>query len=184
MRKKLPKSINLIETINAPGDTFTIFYEWTFTIGKYLLIFVQIVVIAVFVVRLTADRINNDLTRDINNQVELLLQADIRENESKYRNFQTLFEDLDLLEQTHVQNSRKIVSVLDSMPSNINLVNFSFNNDRVSSNFTATSLDDIKKYEIFLEQSPEYTDLRPSLEMLDENNYELSVNYIIVSVDE
>lgn len=184
MRKKLPKSINLIETINAPGDTFTIFYEWTFTIGKYLLIFVQVVVIAVFIVRLTADRINNDLTRDINNQVELLLQAEIRENEGKYRTFQTLFEDLDLLDETQVQNSRRIVSVLDSIPSNINLVNFSFNDNRISSNFTATSLDAITKYETFLKQSPQYSDVRINLEMLNEDSYELSVNYIITGDDE
>jgi len=115
MKKKLPNSINLIETINPPGDTFTIFYEWTFTIGRYLLIFVQIIVIVVFIIRLTVDRINNDLTHEINNQVELLLQADIRQNEVKYRNFQTLFKDLDLLEETQVKHARTIVAVLDSI---------------------------------------------------------------------
>ncbi len=179
MEKKLPNSINLIETINPPGDTFTIFYEWTFTVGRYLLIFVQIIVILVFIIRLTVDRINNDLTHDINNQVELLLQADVRQNEAKYRNFQVLLKDLDLLDETQVKHARTIVAVLDSIPSEIVLDSFSFNNKRVSSTFLAESLDDIQRYENFLKQSPEYSDVRINLEIVSDDEYEFSANYII-----
>ena len=179
MGKKLPKSINLIETINPPGDTFTIFYEWTFTIGKYLLIFVQVIIIIVFIIRLSVDKINNDLTNDINNQVELLLQAGVRENEGRYRNFQALFEDLDYLYENRAVHARTIVSILDSIPSDIELENFSFNNGRVSSSFIASSLDDIQSYENFLKQSPEYTDVRINLEIVSDEEYEFSANYNI-----
>ncbi len=179
MRKKLPKSINLIETINTPGDTFTIFYDWTFTIGKYLLIFVQIIVIVVFFVRLSVDKVNNDLTRDINNQVELLLQAEVRENEGRYRKWQVFLDDLDRLDRAQVKNSRNIVSVLDSIPEEITLDSFSFNSGRIMSSFEAESFDSIKSYEAFLERSPEYNNIRISLEKIDDENYDFSVNYII-----
>ena len=184
MGKKLPNSINLIDTINPPGDTFTIFYEWTFTIGRYLLIFVQIIVIVVFIIRLTVDRINNDLTHDINNQVELLLQANVRQNEGKYRNFQTLLKDLDSLDETQVKYARTIIAVLDSIPGEITLDSFSFNNKRVNSTFVTESLDDIKRYENFLKQSPEYSDVRINLEIVGEEEYEFSASYIIDKQEE
>lgn len=179
MGKRLPNSINLIETINAPGDTFTIFYEWTFTIGKYLLVFVQVIVIVVFVVRLTVDRINNDLTSDINNQVDLLLEADIRQNEKRYRTFQTLFHDLDYLEENQVKHARTIVSILDSVPSDITLETYVFTNKRISSNFVTNSLGNIQRYENFLKQNPEYSNVRINLEIVDDENYKFTANYII-----
>lgn len=179
MGRKLPKSINLIETINAPGDTFTIFYEWTFTIGKYLLIFVQIMVIVVFVVRLTVDRINNDLTNDINNQVEILLQSDIRENEGRYRNFQTFFKDLDDLDAKQVKHARTIISTLDNIPSDITLEAYSFNNKRINSTFVTNSLENAHRYENFLKQSPEYSNVSISLEILPDETVEFVANYII-----
>lgn len=183
MRKELPKSINLVDSINPPGDTFTIFYEWTFNIGKFLLIFVQIIVIAVFVMRLNVDRINNDLTMDINNQVELLLQDDFRANESKYRDFQIFLKDLELLDTTQVKNSRKIVSVLDSVPNNVKLENFSFSSDRIGANFTSNSLEDVKNYEAFLKQNPEYSDVKLNLEKKgnDDSGIEFTVSYTIVT---
>ncbi len=179
MGKRLPKSINLIETINPPGDTFTIFYEWAFTVGKYLLILVQIIVIAVFVVRLTVDRINNDLTNDINNRVELLLQANVQENEGRYRNLQTFFEDLDYLDKNQVKHARTIISILDSIPSNITLETYSFNNKRITSTFVTDSLDNAHRYENFLKQSPEYSDVRITLEVVSEDMIEFNASYII-----
>lgn len=181
MRKKLPNSINLVESIHTPGDTFTIFYEWSFTVGKYLLIFIQIIVIAVFAVRLNVDRINNDLTEDINNQVDLLMQADIKINEAKYRRFQLLFDDLDKLEKEQEKNSRKIVSILDSMPEEIFLDSFTYNRDSVSSSFDANSLDDVRRYETFLKQRPDFSRVRLSLQKIGDERYEFSVNYVIES---
>ncbi len=179
MRKKLPKSINLVESINTPGDAFTIFYEWAFIVGRYLLVFVQILVVLVFVMRLTVDKINNDLTKEINNQVEVLLQSGVKENEGVFRNFQAFFYDLDYLDETQVKNSRRIVSVLDNIPEDIELLSYSFSSNRINCDFEASSLEDIKNYEAFLKQSPEYSNVRLELKKLGDENYEFSVNYII-----
>jgi hypothetical protein len=186
MVKKLPKSINLIDTINPPGETFTIFYEWSFTVGKYLLIFAQVVVIAVFIMRLYVDRINNDLTMDINKQVEFLMQGDLRANEAKYRNIQKLFNDLALLDANHEKNSRKIVSVLDSVPNSVTLLDFSFATNRVGANFIASSLEDIRRYEAFLKQNPEYSNVSLNLEKkgAEDQEIEFSVTYLIVKRDQ
>ena len=181
MGKKLPNSINLVESIHTPGDTFTIFYEWSFTVGKYLLIFVQIIVIAVFAVRLNVDRVNNDLTEDINNQVDLLMQADIKVKEAKYRRFQLLLNDLDKLEKEQEKNAREIISILDSMPEEIILDSFTYSQNTVSSTFYAESLDDVRRYETFLKQRPDFSRVRLSLQKMGDESYEFSVNYVIES---
>ncbi len=190
MSKKLPRSVNLIETIAPPGDAFTIFYEWAFKVGKFLLIGVQVIVIIVFVMRLSVDRIRNDLTSDINNQVELLMMPDFRKNEAKFRDLQTLFEDFSKLDETHQRNARQIVSVLDSIPENIELENFSFNNGAISSSFSVMAQDDqressalevVKKYETFLKQDPTYADVNLNLEQKGDGGSEIEfrVSYII-----
>lgn len=181
MGKKLPKSINLIDTIYAPGDTFTVFYEWSFTVGKYLLIFVQAIVIIVFLIRLTVDKINNDLTHDINNQVEVLLRSGLREKEGKYRQFQILFKDIENLSQNQEKNARKIVSVLDSIPEDIDLENFSFSSNSIGAAFKADSLEDVRRYESFLKQNPGYSNVSLNLEKkgTEETEIEFSVSYII-----
>ncbi len=182
MVKKLPKSINLIDTINPPGETFTIFYEWSFTVGKYLLIFAQVIVIAVFIMRLYVDRINNDLTMDINKKVDLLMQGNLRANEAKYRNIQILFQDLALLDTNHEKNTKKIISVLDSVPNSVTLLDFSFSTNRVGANFMASSLEDIRRYEAFLKQNPEYTNVNLNLEKKgsEDKKIEFSVTYLII----
>ncbi len=186
MSKKLPKSINLIDTINPPGDAFTIFYEWTFAVGKYLLIFVQILVVAVFAMRLTVDRINNDLTREINNQVDFLLQVGVMENEPKFRTIQSFFKDLDGLSETQAKNSKKIVSVLDTIPRNMDLINFSYSNGRVGATFVAKSLAEVTEFESFLKQSPEYSDVKLNLEKkgAEESVIEFNVSYLVLTGQE
>ncbi len=186
MGRKLPRSINLVQTINPPGDTFTIFYDWTFAIGKYLLVFIQIIIIVVFLMRLSVDRINNDLTMDINSQVDFLMQKEFRENEGRYRGFQMLFDDIDILDSAHEKNAREIVAVLDSIPNNVELLDFSFSNDRVGANFIANSLDEVKSYESFLKQNPKHSNVRLNLEKkgVEESVIEFSVAYDIVKGEE
>ncbi len=182
MSKKLPRSVNLIETIAPPGDAFTIFYEWTFRIGKYLLIAVQVIVIAVFVMRLSVDKLRNDLTVEINNQVDFLMQPEFRENEAKYRTLQVLFEDFSKLDKAHVKNARKVISVLDSVPGGVTLERFSFsNNDKITTTFQSLSLEEVRKYESFLKQNPAYSDVSLNLEQKGEGgeDIEFRVNYTI-----
>lgn len=182
MSKKLPKSINLMDTVNPPGDTFTIFYEWSFKIGKYLLIFVQILVIAVFVMKLTVDRINNDLTRDINTRVDLLTADDMQKNEIKYRMLEVLFLDLEELDSDRERNARRVVSVLDNIPDEISLENYSFSENRITGSFVADTLSDVRSYESFLKQSPEYANVSLSLEKTaaDDGIIEFNVSYDII----
>jgi hypothetical protein len=177
MRKKRTKSVNLLSPVQPPEDVFTIFYNWILTAGKILLISIQIVVIVVFVVRLYLDRANNDLTREINDNIAVLSRPEIKDEEELYRRVQFLFKDITLLDQNQERNAKRIVSILDSIPSYIILEKFSFNNYRVTGDFIAHSFEDVRAYENFLKQSPNYYDVRLSLESHDESEIEFEVSY-------
>ncbi len=177
MRKKLRESVNLLSPVQPPEDMFTIFYNWVVTVGKFLLISIQIVVVVVFVVRLYLDKANNDLTRDINDNMAVLSTPEIKNEEEQYRRVQLLFEDMAILDQHQARNSSRIVAILDSIPSYILLENFTFHDYLVTGEFIASSFEDLKSYENFLKQNPNYYDVRLSLESRDESEIEFDVNY-------
>jgi hypothetical protein len=186
MGRKLPKSINLIDPMSSPGDTFSIFYEWAISIGKYLLIIVQLLVIAVFIMRFSVDKINNDLTREINTKIEFLLQPGFKENEMKFRNMQVFFNDIAVLDKIQEKHARQISAVLDTVPQNVHLETLSYTGGNVAAQFTTTSLENVKSYESFLKQSPVYSDVRLSLEKKGDFDSEVkfTVNYQVGTIDE
>lgn len=184
MKKGLPKSINLLEPINSPTDAFSKLYEWVFKVGRYLLVFVEIGVIGVFVARFIMDGMNNDLKKQVNDKVKILSQTEFRTNEIRYRNLQKLFTDIDTLDQGNGQkiNSQEISAILDSIPRNIKLENFSYNDSRVSSTFSASSFEDVKSYEAFLKQNTKYSDVKLNLEKTGDSQSDItfSVTYQII----
>jgi hypothetical protein len=177
MGKRGAKSINLLSPVKPPEETFTIFYNWVLSVGKILLILIQIIVVAVFAVRLYLDKANNDLTKEINDNIAVLSRPEVREEEELYRRIQFLFDDIAALNQKQERNAQRIVAILDSIPGYIILENFSFSHYRVTGEFIAYSFEDLKSYENFLKQSPNYNDVRLSLESDDESEIEFEVSY-------
>jgi len=48
MPKKISDSINLLQPLEAPEDAFAKIYDWILSVGRYLLVIVEIGVLAVF----------------------------------------------------------------------------------------------------------------------------------------
>ena len=111
-KDKEPKSVNFLDAIYSPNDIFANAYIWLVEIGKYLLIAVQVVVLATFFWRFFVDRKNNDLTEEINNKVVLLSNESWRKNAILFDNYQTLLGDINTINNEQEINSTK-VSELD-----------------------------------------------------------------------
>jgi|GEM_PF-2926018 len=187
MRRKLPtKSVNLLSPIQPPQDTFSMLYDWAFSVGKFLLIFVQIVVIAVFITRLYWDQVNNDLTREINEKAAVLAQEDMQEREVLYRRLHSLFDDLNTLNTSQPRNARTVVVVLENVPRNVYLEDYSFNNGRLSKDFYAHDFADVREYERFLKGHPNHYDVSLELERTGDidREIEFSVSYMIGEKEE
>ena len=91
---KQPQSINFLEPVYSPTDVWSNAYIWLVNVGKYLLIFVEIIVLGVFASRFFLDKTNNDLTDSINNNVSMLSNDSWKQNAILYENYQTLFVDV------------------------------------------------------------------------------------------
>lgn len=158
-RNRQPKSINLLQPVYSSTDVVSTVYTWLTTIGKYLLIVVELVVLGVFFSRFILDERNNDLTEEINSQISLLNDSTWKQNNRIYSNYQTLLSDVEIVRMGQRFNSEVVSEVTSSVPSTIILNSFSLNVDRVSLSLTALNLEDINIYETALKSSTRYSDV-------------------------
>ncbi len=163
MSKKLPNSINLLEPVFAPDDVWDKLYFWVFNVGKYIFVGVEVVVLIVFISRFLIDKKNNDLSRTINQRLDLLSEDFYKESEIKFQNLHSLLQDMRVSTEDQVLNSKVIGSVIDSLPSNLRLERFSFSDCQVSLTFTATEFASITAFERMLDENPSYTDVNVRL---------------------
>jgi hypothetical protein len=181
MSDKTPKSINLLEPVNAPEDVWETVYSWLFNVGKYILISVQVIVLVVFFSRFVIDRTNNDLSDEVNDKVDILNQGFYRQNEIKFRNLQVLLSDLHVIAGEQEINSKLISSVTESVPSSLELQSFSFSDGRVTMSFLADDFEDIQKYETGLRKNPLYSNVKVNLSKSGESTSQIdfSVTFVI-----
>lgn len=162
-KNKIPKSINLLDPVSAPDDVFSNIYDWIYKVGRYVLVLIEIVVLAVFFSRFYFDKVNNDLTDEINSQVYILAQPSYREDERKIRELHTLLSDAKTVGTEQAQYSQVIANVKDSIPSNIVLNNYTFSNGVFSLSFEAQSFDAINDYEFIIRQNSNFENVSLSL---------------------
>jgi len=161
--RKQKKAINLVNPAYAPGDAFTKIYDWMINIGKYLLIFVELVVLGVFFSRFILDRRNNNLTDEINDQIALLQTDPWRTNNILYGNYQKLLADIGMVKGAQKINSSVVSEIVSGIPSTLILKSFSLNGNRVSLHLLAGNLEDVKVYESSLKDNTHYSDVTFSI---------------------
>lgn len=158
-KPKLPKSINLLNPVSAPDDVFSNVYDWIYKVGRYVLVLIEVVVLAVFFSRFYFDRINNDLTDGINAQVALLSQPAYRTNEEKIVALNTLLSDIKTTSVEQSLNSKVINSVKENIPPNIVLKTFVFSDNTFNLTYEANDFNSIKDYEFIIRQNSNFTNV-------------------------
>lgn len=178
---KIPRSINLLEPVNAPEDIWEKIYDWLFNVGKYLLISVEVIVLVVFFSRFAIDRKNNDLTDLINEQVDILNGTYYRTAELRFINMHLLFSDLKKLETDQLINSSLVSSVQEGIPSDVELQRFTYSAGKISMAFTADDFESIQNYESTLRSNPLYEDVKVSLSKSGESSSKIdfAVNFAL-----
>lgn len=183
MTKEIPQSINLLTPVNTPEDAWERLYDWLFSIGKYLLIGVQIVVLSVLAARFMYDRKNNDLTQEVNSLSTTLADDFFRNSEIRYNNWHRLFNDMNIISDEQPINSTVVASVIESVPSDVQLLDISYISGRVSMNLTAGDFQAIQRYESLLKKNSKYDQqsLRVTLNKSgsEESNIDFSIAFNI-----
>ncbi len=162
-KKEQPKSINFLDIQYTSSDVWRNAYVWLVTVGKYLLIAVQVVVLGVFFSRFILDRKNNDLTEDINNKVVLLTNESWKRNAILFENYQVLLSDVQKIREGQDINSREISELLSGVPSTLSLQTLSYDEGDVSLHIISSNLDTVKNYESALKNNPDYHGVRFSI---------------------
>ncbi|MGI6484034.1 MAG: hypothetical protein ACOX0R_00210 [Candidatus Dojkabacteria bacterium] len=157
--KKQPKAINLLNPVYSPRDTLSKAYDWMVNIGKYLLIFVEIIVLGVFFSRFVLDRKNTDLTEDIEEQQSLLNTEPWKSNNIAYANYQELLSDVGIVKSGQSFGSSIVSEIVSGIPITLSLKSFSLSEDKVSLSFSASSLEEVKIYESSLKENNRYSNV-------------------------
>lgn len=178
-RNKQPKSINLLQPVYSPTDIVSKVYTWLTTIGKYLLIFVEIIVLGVFFSRFILDEKNNDLSEEIKSQISFLDDSAWKAKDLLYTNTQTLLTDIEVIRMGQKFNSELITEIANTIPSNLVLKNFSFNGNRVSLSLEAADLETVRVYETALKGNSRYSDVSFNIRK-DEEGIKISVSFTII----
>jgi hypothetical protein len=158
-KNDIPKSINFMQPVTRPTDVWANAYEWMFSVGKYMLIVVEVIALGVFISRFIVDKKNNDLTKDINNQVTILSGSNWKQDSITYENIQNLISDIGRIEQGQKINSVVIDEVRNGIPYGLQVKTFSFNNGRVSLSLETTDFKAFKDYESAIKNNPNYEDV-------------------------
>lgn len=169
------RTINLLDPMGPPSDAWTAAYNWVTKIGRYILVSIEIIVLVVFFARFFLDRINNDLTEEINDKVEILSNQTLREDELKYRNLHLIFSDINKLNEGQKINSTEVSAVLSNVPSNLSLDKFAFTAGRFSLTLLSTDFEAIKDYEFSLRQNPKYSDVSLTVSKSGQTSSEIEV---------
>lgn len=180
---KNKKSINLLEPVYASHDSFTLAYDWLVTIGKYLLIFVELVVLGVFFSRFILDRQNGNLDEEIEKQISLLRSEPWVSNNILYSRYQKLLADLKNVKNGQRINSSVVSEIVSGIPITLTLNSFSLNENMVSMSFSATSLEAVKIYESALKENERYSDVSFNISK-DETDITVAVSFNLVGKEE
>lgn len=176
--KKEDKSINFLQPVGASESVVYTSFNWVTTIGKNLLMVVQIVVLVVFALRLVMDGRNNDLTTKINTQVGILENDTWKKNAIKYENLQSLTGDIKVIQEGQKLNSNWISEILSTIPFTLNVENVSFSHQRVGLSIRTTDFKALKNYEDALKNNNYYSDVKFNITKTGDE-LEVSVSFII-----
>lgn len=177
-RENIPKSINFLEPVTRADDIWSNAYMWLFAVGKYLLIVVQLITLGVFVSRFVLDRQNNDLTKNINDQVQILTGGNWQQDSITYENIQGLLGDINRISNNQSINSTLINEIRDGIPYGLIVETFSFNNGKVTLNLKTTDFPAFKDYETAIKNNPRYKNVSFST-IKDSSIFDIRVNFTV-----
>lgn len=181
--KEESKSINLLEPVGSSESIGKISISWLTTVGKWMLIVVEIIALGAFAYRFIMDGKNNDLTEQINTQVSTLENATWKKSLVKYANYQTLLSDVKIIKSKQEINSNLISEVINGVPLTLNVESISINNGKVSLSIKTTDFNALRSYEENLKNNTYYSDVKVNIDMKDVE-YDVSISFNVIKAIE
>jgi len=173
------KSINFLQPVGGSDGVVQTSFSWLTSVGKWMLMAVEAIVLVAFGYRLVMDGRNNDLTSQINDQVKTLENDTWKRSALKYENLQNLLSDVKTVKEGQDLNSNLISEVINGVPLTLNVKNISINNGKVSLAITTTDFKALRSYEENLKNNSSYSEVKVNIELKDVE-YEVSITFQVL----
>lgn len=177
----IKKEISLLPEAENPNSFGAIFFKWVTTVGRWVIVVTELIVISAFISRFWLDRKNSDLSEVVRQQEAILNST--KYFESEYASFQ---ERLATIKQTYSNQpeyDQQILSLIKSTPTDLIYDNISTQKNSDNELITTASLitaseDSIINFVTNLMLNPDIksVDINRIEKKPKENNYTISIS--------
>ena len=175
--KDQKKSINFLQPLGDSDGVIQTSFSWLTTVGKWMLMVDEVVVLGAFGYRLVMDGKNNDLTDQINDQVKTLENETWKKSSIKYQNLQSVLGDIDTAKENQDLNSKLISEVINGIPLTLDLQSISVNSGKVSLSIKTSDFKALRNYEDTLKNNSSYSEVKVNIK-LEGTEYQVSINFV------
>lgn len=182
MAKELPKALNLLEPTVEPTSTWDRIYEWVFTVGRYIIVSVELVVLIAFVSRFILDQQNNDLKASIESKIGMIqAQSEIEE---EIRGVQSVLGNISAMVKNQTEMSSNVEDVLEKIPDGVTLLDFIIDPETVKAVCSAPDYATVEEMEKSFRNDSKYGDVKVSLSKSGSAASEVEFSIIITFAEE
>jgi len=151
-RKPAPKKgINLLEEISAPKTFWEKFYYWALSIGRFIVIGTEAIVMIVFIARFKLDRDINDINDSL--EVKAAILASMEESEAEARRIQDRMILVREVYETKEDRADIYYALISLKPEGSTIHTFGINDDRLTITATSNSLAEFNDFENSFKES-------------------------------
>lgn len=150
--QKIKKGINLLEETTAPKTFWEKFYVWALSIGRFIVVGTEAIVLLVFIARFSLDRNINDLNDSLTVKANILKTLSAAEENS--RTIQNLLFTLNDLRTNQIKRADTYNSLLSLITEGTTVTTFQIENDNLLINATSESVGKFNAFENSFKRSP------------------------------
>lgn len=180
----IKQELSLLPDSNNPNSFSAKFIKWLTTVGRWVIVLTELIVISAFISRFWLDRKNSDLS-DVIRQKQAILESS-QVFETKFLSFQ---KRLNFIKAFYGQNhdySTKIDSLVGSAPKDLVYKNLNFTSDsstnKINANATVTAFteDSIIKFitNLMSNSDIETVKINQIEKKAKDNNYSISLSVV------
>jgi hypothetical protein len=131
------KELSLLPDSENPNSFGAKVIKWLTTVGRWVIVFTELIVVSAFISRFWLDRKNSDLSETIRQQQAILETTQSFENE--FKSFQKRLEFIDDFYNNDPQYNSKITTLINSTPKDLIYQTISIKKDKDTKDIFATA---------------------------------------------
>ncbi len=133
----IKKELSLLPDSENPNSFSAKAIKWLTTVGRWVIVFTELIVVSAFISRFWLDRKNSDLSETIRQQQAILEST--QEFESEFKSFQQRLEFIQAFYRNDPQYDQKIATLVNSTPKDIIYKNLSVGKEEDLKKISATA---------------------------------------------